>query len=391
MADDTRDTDPGVTDLRRSSRDHEALRARLATWLTGRLVHGAAPEVVGLTATSANGMSSETLLVDVAWTTEGHRDVHELVCRLAPADEDIPVFQRYDLVSQFDTIRLVADLSDVPVPSAWWSEPDPAAIGSPFFVMGRVEGRVPPDVMPYNFGDSWLYDATPDQQRHLQDATVDVLARLHAISDATERFGFLSPGGAAGAAPGHAPGAPASALGRRVAATRSWYEFAAADGYRSPLVERAFAWLDDHWPRHETDPVLCWGDSRIGNVMYDGFDPAAVLDWEMATLGPRELDVAWLIYGHRMFEDIAATFEIAGMPGFLRADDVAGTYESLTSHTPRDLAWFGTYSAVQYAIVFLRTGARAVHFGETTKPDEVDDLVMNREPLERMLAGTYWS
>ena len=386
MADDARGTAPEVTELRRSSRDHAELGARLAAWLAGRLPGDAAPEIVAVEGTSANGMSSETLLVDAAWTADGHRDVHRLACRLAPAPEDIPVFAHYDLGRQYDTIRLVDELTDVPVPPALWSEPDPEAIGSPFFVMGRVDGRVPPDVMPYNFGDSWLYDATADEQRHLQDATVDVLARLHTIDRPTERFAFLTPD--AGAPAG---GGSASALGRRVAASRDWYDFAAADGFPSPLVERAFAWLDDHWPTHEGDPVLSWGDSRIGNVMYDGFDPVAVLDWEMAGLGPRELDVAWLVYGHRMFEDIAASYDLAGMPGFLRVDDVAATYESLTAHAPRDLAWYGTYAALQYAIVFLRTGARAVHFGETAMPAAVDDLIMNREPLERMLAGTYWS
>ncbi|HEX5944792.1 MAG TPA: phosphotransferase family protein [Acidimicrobiales bacterium] len=386
MTDEARGTAPEATELRRSSRDHTAVRTGLAAWLAGRLPDGAAPEILALEATSANGMSSETLLVDAAWSTDGHRDVHRLVWRLAPDSADIPVFERYDLGRQFETIRLVAELTDVPVPSTLWSEPDPAVIGSPFFVMGRVDGRVPPDVMPYNFGDSWLHDATPAEQRHLQDATVDVLARLHAIDAAPERFAFLAPAGGQEVAE-----AGASTLRGCVAATRSWYEFAAADGFHSPLVERTFAWLDAHWPRREGAPVLCWGDSRIGNVMYDGFDPVAVLDWEMATLGPRELDVAWLIYGHRMFEDIAATFDLPGMPTFLRADDVAATYESLTGHAPRDLAWFGTYAALQYAIVFLRTGARAVHFGETAMPDEVDDLVMNREPLERMLAGTYWS
>jgi aminoglycoside phosphotransferase (APT) family kinase protein len=234
--------------------------------------------------------------------------------------------------------------------------------------------------MPYNFGDSWLYHAAPDDQRRLQDATVDVIARLHAIDDATGRFAFLAPD-ERGATP----------LRRRAAVARAWYDFAAADGFRSPLVERTFGWLDDHWPAEEGDPVLCWGDSRIGNMMYDGFEPVAVLDWEMATLGPRELDVAWLIYGHRIFEDIAASLELGGMPHFLRPDDVSSTYEALTGHGPRDLAWYGTFAAVQYAIVFLRTGARSVHFGETEMPATVDDLIMNREPLERMLAGTYWS
>ncbi|HET9608522.1 MAG TPA: phosphotransferase family protein [Acidimicrobiales bacterium] len=369
-----------VTDLRRSSRDRDEVRRRLEAWLATRLPAGAAPRIDALEGTSANGMSSETLLVDARWREDGAERSERLVARLAPGAEDVPVFPSYDLGRQFDAIRLVGELTDVPVPPVWWSEPDAAAIGAPFFVMSRVDGRVPPDVMPYNFGDSWLHDASPADQRHLQDATVDVIARLHAIGDAPERFAFLAPDTA-----GDTP------LRRRFALTRDWYAFAAADGFRSPLVERALSWLEDRWPAGDAETVLCWGDSRIGNVMYDGFDPVAVLDWEMATLGPRELDVAWLVYGHRMFEDIATSMDLPGMPHFLRAEDVAATYESLTGHTPRDLAWYGTYAAVQYAIVFLRTGARSVHFGEVEMPAGVDDLVMNREPLERMLAGTYWS
>jgi aminoglycoside phosphotransferase (APT) family kinase protein len=380
----TADGDPMASkDLQRSSRDHAALRSRLEAWLAGRLPPGAAPCITGLEGTAANGMSSETLLFDASWREDGGDRHERLVARLAPDAADVPVFPRYDLDRQFEAIRLVAELTDVPVPRVWWSEADPAAVGTPFFVMGRVDGRVPPDVMPYSFGDNWLHDADRADQRHLQDATVDVLARLHAVDRPAERFGFL-----VADAPADAGG---SALRRRVGITRDWYRFAAADGFRSPLVERGFAWLDDHWPADEGDVVMCWGDSRIGNVMYDEFDPVAVLDWEMATLGPRELDVTWLIYAHRMFEDLAAQLDLGGMPGFLRAEDVAARYESLTGHSPRHLAWYGTYAALQYAIVFLRTGARSVHFGETEMPTAVDELIMNREPLERMLAGTYWS
>jgi aminoglycoside phosphotransferase (APT) family kinase protein len=380
MGDDAATEAHQATDLQRSSRDRSEVRARLEGWLATRLPAGASPRITSLEGTSANGMSSETLLFDATWLEDGATRHRRLVARLAPGEHDVPVFPRYDLGRQFEAIRLVGELTEVPVPPVWWSEPDAAAIGSPFFVMGRVDGRVPPDVMPYNFGDSWLHDADERDQRHLQDATVEVIAGLHAIDRPAERFAFLAPD-TAGATP----------LRRRVAVTRDWYEFAAGDGFRSPLVERGFAWLDDHWPADEGDVVMCWGDSRIGNVMYDEFDPVAVLDWEMATLGPRELDVTWLIYAHRMFEDLAAQLDLGGMPGFLRAEDVAARYESLTGHSPRHLAWYGTYAALQYAIVFLRTGARSVHFGETEMPTAVDELIMNREPLERMLAGTYWS
>lgn len=371
-----------VTRLQRSGREPGHMAECLRSWLGRTLPPGADPTISGIEGTSANGMSSETLLFDASWTEAGASRRHRLVARVAPRAEDVPVFPAYDIPGQFEAIRLVDQLTDVPVPRVWWCEPDRAPLGTPFFVMSRVDGRVPPDVMPYNFGDSWLYDAAPDDQRHLQDAVVDVLARLHAIDRAGERFAFLGPD-----LSGDTP------LRRRVASTRAWYEFAAADGFASPLVERTFAWLDDQWPAHEGDTVLSWGDSRIGNIMFadDGFDPVAVLDWELAGVGPRELDVAWLIYGHRIFEDIAATMGLDGMPDFLRRDDVSAAYEARTGHAPRDLGWYTTYAALQYAIVFLRTGARQVHFGEIERPAAPDDLIMNRDALERMLADTYWS
>ena len=85
----------------------------------------------------------------------------------------MPVFPTYDLKRQFEVIRRVGDLTDIPVPRTWWLESDPAHIGSPFFVMERIDGEVPPDVMPYSFGDNWLYDASRDDQRTLQNSSVD--------------------------------------------------------------------------------------------------------------------------------------------------------------------------------------------------------------------------
>src|SRR4051794_18805233 len=166
-------------ELRRSSRDPEALRARLQDWLRTR--HPDA-RITALAGTSATGMSSDTLLFDAEWTADGSECREALVARLAPDPTDVPVFPAYDLTRQFDAVRVVAANSAVPVPVTYWNEPDPAPLGTPFFVMGQVAGQVPPDVMPYNFGDSWLFHATPGEQRKLQDATVDVLAELHTVA-----------------------------------------------------------------------------------------------------------------------------------------------------------------------------------------------------------------
>lgn len=363
-------------DLRRSSRDLELVRVRMERWLGGRLPAGTDVRVPELTATSANGMSSETLLLEAAWTEGDTRRWEPLVARVAPDPADVPVFPRYDLGKQFDTIRLVGELTSVPVPQVRWYEDDPGVIGARFFVMERIEGEVPPDVMPYPFGGNWLFDAGPSDRRRVQDATVDVLAELHSIDDAERRFGFL-----AFDAPGDTP------LRRHVAHTRSWYEYAAAAAGRSPLVEQGFAWLDAHWPGDDAATVLSWGDSRIGNVMYREFEPVAVLDWEMAGLGPRELDLGWLIYAHLTLDGLATTYGLPGMPDFLRPDDVVARYEATSGVQVRDLGWFLTYSAVQWGIVGLITGARGVHFGERPKPDDVDELLINRPLIERFVTA----
>src|SRR5579864_2867699 len=160
------------TDMQRSSRDLERVRIDLERWLRGRFPPGADVSIPTLTTTSSTGMSSETLLFDAVTTEGGVPRLDSLVARVAPDPVDVPVFPRYELGKQFDTIRLVAELSSVPVPEARWHEADAGVIGSPFFVMNRVDGTVPPDMMPYPFGDNWLFDADPKDQRRLQDATV---------------------------------------------------------------------------------------------------------------------------------------------------------------------------------------------------------------------------
>ena len=359
--------------MQRSSRESTNIPKALAEWLAAQLPDGAEPTVTLHTGIDANGMSSETLVLDASWTENGERREGEFVARVAPAAEDLPVFPEYRLQDQFDAMRLAAKHSDVPVPTVRWMEPTGDVLGTPFFLMDRVDGEVPPDVLPYNFGDNWLFDAGPEKQRLLQDNTVKVIAGLHGIPDGASMFKFLEAD-----ADGDSP------LHRNLARTRAWYDYAVADGGPSPLIERGFAWLDAHVPTG-TDTVLCWGDSRIGNVLYRDFEPVGVLDWEMAAVGPREMDLAWLVFAHRVFESIAGALELPGMPDFLREDDVRSTYAGATGVEVGDLSWYQLYDAVQWAIVFLRTGARQVRFGEIEQPDDIESLMHHRQLFEQLL------
>ena len=351
--------------MQRSSRDAALVPPALEGWLRGLLPEGADPEVVLHSGIDSNGMSSETLVLDATWTEDGARTTYPLVARVAPAPQDFPVFPSYELGHQHEVIRQVGELTDVPVPGVRWSEPTGEVLGTPFFLMDRVEGVVPPDVLPYPFGDNWLYDADRADQRRLQDATVDVLARLHAIDDPVGRFGYLAP---------REEGE--TWLHRNLAHVRAWYDYAVADLAPSPTVERALAWLEAHVPSAEEqgEPVLCWGDARIGNVIYRDFEPVAVLDWEMVTLGPRALDVSWLLFAHQVFESIVGMLELPGMPHFLREEDVVATYAERSGIELGDLDWYHVYNGLMWCIVFMRTGARQVHFGEIEMPEDIESL-----------------
>src|SRR5688500_17073274 len=125
--------------------------------------------------------------------------------------------------------------------------------------------------------------------------------------------------------------------------------------------------------------------------MYDGFTPVAVLDWEMAGLAPREVDLAWMFYLHRFFEEIAHVYGLPGLPDMFRFDDVVETYTRLTGHEPRNMEWYLVYTALRYAVVSLRTSSRGVHFGDREAPADPDDLIMHRAAMEKMVDGSYWA
>ena len=366
-----------LTRIQRSGRDTSTLPAVLSQWLSTVMPSGIAPEVTIESGVDSNGMSSETIILTGRWTEDGAPVEQKWVARMAPTAQDVPVFPSYRMDHQFDVLRMVADLSDVPVPAVRWIEPTGEVLGTPFFLMDFVGGEVPPDVMPYTFGGNWFADAPPVKRRELQDTTVEVLAKLHAIPDAATTFGFL----AEVDPPGDNP------LRRHFAALKDWYEFAVPGIGRSALVERALAWLEDHFPDDAAaaDPVLVWGDSRIGNVLYRDFRPVAVLDWEMACIGPRELDVAWIIFAHRVFQELAGLATLPGLPDVLREEDVRATYEQLTGATLGDLRWFHIYSGVIWCVVFMRTGARRVRFGEIPMPDDVESLFYHGSLLRRLL------
>ena len=366
-----------------TTRDSDDLGRRIQAWLGGKLPAGTAPEVVDVLKPQGNGMSSETLLFTARWTEDGSPVERRFVARIEPELDKIPVFPTYDLRLQFDVMSLVGEHTDVPVPETLWYEEDGTVIGAPFFVMARVDGEVPRDVLPYPFPDpNWVLDATPAQRATLQRSAVTALAGVHEITPDTHDLSFLA---------GDTPGA--TSLERHLAVWERYHEWVIGDGEPSPLLAECMTWLRDHLPEEGVDTGsarLHWGDARIGNMMFQDFEVVAVLDWEMAGIAPPEVDLGWMAYLHLFFQDLTTSLGAEGLPDFMRPVDLAETYAEVSGRLPGDLTWHIAYAAMRHGVIMRRVTERSILFGEAVRPPDVDEMVIHRDTLRGMLDGSYW-
>ncbi|MFD7846204.1 hypothetical protein ACFV4K_25085 [Nocardia sp. NPDC059764] len=162
-----------------SDRDNDELTVRLEQWLATRV--DATPRVTGLVKPKGGGMSSATLPFDAQWSVGGESRGARFVARLAPEADSFPLFETYDLETQFAVMSGVADAIDAPLPGLHWLETDPGVLGSPFFVMGRVAGRGAFDWLERNWptGTSPVRRAAPRHRHGPQLAAHDPLRRDH--------------------------------------------------------------------------------------------------------------------------------------------------------------------------------------------------------------------
>ncbi len=334
--------------ITRSTRDPHETADRFGRWLSGVLPSGSNPIITDVVSPESTGMSSETLLISTSWTDDDISGMHRLVVRIEPPSDARPVFTSYDLGKQFRVMRLVRDYTAVPVPDTYWYESDPAVLGGPFFVMNRVDGLVPPDVLPYTFGDNWVCDASAAQRRALQGSVIRSMAGIHTLTPDGFDLEFLQR---------DAPGS--TALERSLAYWRTYHDSVVGDA-PSPLLAECFEWLVDNFPSDVSRDALSWGDARIGNMMFRDQEVVAVLDWEMAEVAPPEVDLGWLCYLHLFFQDLAVQLGAPGLPDMLRPTDVRQTYTEETGRALGDLRWQMAYAAVRHALNLRRVAVRAI-------------------------------
>jgi aminoglycoside phosphotransferase (APT) family kinase protein len=214
----------------------------------------------------AGGQSNPTFRV-----TAGHRDY---VLRKKPEGVLLPSAHAVDR-----EYRVMAALAatGVPVPRMLAFCDDSTVIGTPFYIMECVEGRI--------FWDPTLPGLTPGERRAHFDELNRVIAALHSIDYAAiglDDFGRH----------GHY-------VARQVARWSKQYAAAGIDPI--PAMDRLLEWLPAHVPSDDETSIV-HGDYRVDNVIFHPTEPRilAVLDWELATLGHPLSDFAYHVMAWRL-------------------------------------------------------------------------------------------
>lgn len=324
-------------------RDFEQTRERLAQWLRGRLPGARALTVSTLSGPAATGFSNDTLLFDVTYERDGRHETRALVCRVEPTG--FGIFERYDVGIQYrvmDALRA----TDVPVPAMFGMERDPALLGAPFFVMARVDGRIPSDNPPYH-ADGWLKEATPAERAAVWESGVDALAAIHRCDPAALGIDFLD-----------APARGADTVGWQLESWRRYFDWV-ADGRTFPTLEAGWQWLVVHRPAPSHDRGLCWGDARIGNMIFHDGRCVAVLDWEMATLGPVEMDLGWFLLLDRHHHEAMGVPRLAGLPS---REETIERWQRGTGRRAADVTYWEAFAAWRFGVIMARVAAQMRHY-----------------------------
>lgn len=258
-----------------------------------------------------------------------------LVVRKQPPGDLLPSAHAID--REYRIISALA-VTDVPVPPAVLYCNDAQIIGTPFYVMERVEGRI--------FHGCTLPGVSKDDRRAMYRAMATTLAAFHNVD--YESVGLCD------------YGKPGNYFTRQVARWSKQWQLSRTR--EDENVEKLILWLPDNVPSDDRTSLV-HGDYRIGNLMFEptGAGVVAVLDWELSTLGHPLADVAhtaiaWLTASTEYGGLIGVDCDALGIPSL---DEFVADYNS-EARMPITLTNFHrAFALFRWTIIFEGIAARA--------------------------------
>lgn len=332
--------------------------SRLAGWLSEKLSTGPL-EVVDY-ARSAGGYSNDTFIL----TAKGPSADASLERFVFRWEAGVPIFVDYDVLAQARTMQGLATVG-LPIPEVVGIEADPALIGKPFYAMRHIEGRFPPDTPPGPHGHGLFVESSPADRRRMYDQVLDAMAELHAVDWRSLELPDLD-----------APDSGLDALDAQIRYWEGMLEWAADEPI--PLMNRAFEWVKEN--RYEPSRLsICWGDAHHGNVLYRDRELRAVLDWEMAHIGPPEADIAWMLTVDRIH---LGSHGHARLPGLPDDDEVFAYYSKVSGHPIEQRQFHEVFGALRCAITVVQAARKFKLLGIAGWPEDMG----TNNPAIRLLA-----
>lgn len=266
-------TGPSLVDVLDAHRFDES---RLLAWLQKEIPDfGSDLEVKQF----QGGQSNPTFLL----TSDSKR----YVLRKKPPGKTLP--SAHMVEREYKVIRALHDNTDVPVPKARVLCEDNELIGTPFYVMDFMEGRV------------LSHPALPDlewaERRPVHEAAIDTMAKMHAVDVNEVGLGDF--------------GRPEGYVARQVARWSKQYE--ASKTSDMPAMDKLMKWLPENLPAND-EYAIAHGDYRLGNLMLhpDRPEVIAILDWELSTLGHPLADLAYYCLPYHLDSGFEGMRGVAG-------------------------------------------------------------------------------
>lgn len=284
--------------------------------------------------------------------------VRDLFLRFEPVGEK--AFRDSDFAAQFRVLKCLEE-TEVPVPRPLYLDADGSVLGTPGYIMEKLEGSVPADF--YQTG--LIGEASPERRTEMVLDVARTLARLHSVDWRDLDISIIL------------PDAGRSCIESEI--TRCWDNIAWTAPHMVGDAEAAYDWLIANEP---SDPelALCHGDANLTNYMFREGRVVGVLDWEFAFVGPGEFDLAYL-----MAATETLTIGQEAPVGFPSPKQIKAEYEASTQVSIRDWeyackrAYFTIASNLWVGLRFIPPEAHERHKVLT---DHCLDRIYEKQPLE---------
>ena len=266
----------------------------------------------------------------------------EYVLRRAPLGPVAP--KAHDMAREYRVLHAVHPLFPA-APRVFHLCEDTSVIGAAFFVMERRRGIIVRNRIPSELA---AFENYPER---VSGALIDCLIELHAVD--IQRHGLI------------ALGKPEGFLERQV---RGWFErWNRAKTEELPQMDRIIRWLTERLPVSQP-PTLVHNDFKLDNVMLNASDPgqiAAVLDWEMATVGDPLVDLGvMLCYWSQPSDPGGASPALTAQPGWFTRDQLVARYTQKTGRDISGITYYEVFAMFKLAVVLQQIFVR-FHRGQT--------------------------